>query len=104
MTSQNPIEELIVTILNENGFDKLDVQAQKEYLPQFVAAAEQRIGSALLPLLNEESAKQFVQLSKAETNPQEWWDFWQANVPNFTEVVKSALTGFAQEIKESFAL
>lgn len=104
MPAQNPIEELVIDILNKNGFDKLDQEAQKEYFPQFIAQAEQRIGSALLPLLNEESAKQFVELSKQETSPEDWWTFWQANVPNFAEVVKEALSGFAQEIKESFAL
>jgi len=104
MPTQNPLEELIVSILNENGFDKMDQEAQKEYLPQFVAQAEQRIGAALLPLLKEDSAKQFVELSQKETTPQQWWDFWQEHVPNFVDVVKGALSGFAQEIKESFAL
>ena len=104
MPTQNPIEELVVDILNKNGFDKLDQAAQKEYLPQFIAQAEQRIGSALLPLLNEQSAKQFLELSKKETAPEEWWSFWQANVPNFAEVVREALSGFAQEIKASFVL
>jgi hypothetical protein len=104
MATQNPLEELIVNILNEVGFDKLDEEAKKEYFPQFMAAAEQRIGASLLPLLNEESASVFVKLSQKETAPQEWWDFWQTNVPNFTEVVKQALTEFANEVKESFAL
>ncbi len=104
MSQQNPLEELILNILNENGFDKLDEEAKKEYLPQFLAQAEQRIGGALLPLLNEESAKQFVELTKKETNPDQWWSFWQANVPNFNEVVKEAMSGFVQEVKESFSI
>jgi len=104
MVQENPLEELILNILNENGFDKLDEEAKKEYLPQFLTQAEQRIGAALLPLLNEESAKQFVELTKKETNPEQWWEFWQSNVPNFNEVVKEALAGFAQEVKESFSI
>ncbi|OGH89709.1 MAG: hypothetical protein A2537_02330 [Candidatus Magasanikbacteria bacterium RIFOXYD2_FULL_36_9] len=104
MPQENPLEELVLSILNENGFDKLDEEAKKEYLPQFLAQAQQRIGAALLPLLSEDSAKQFVELSKKETNPEKWWEFWQTNVPNFNDVVKNALAGFAQEVKNSFSI
>lgn len=104
MSQQNPLEELILGILNENGFENLDEEAKKAYLPQFMAQAEQRIGMALVPLLSEESAKQFVELTKNETTPEQWWQFWQANVPNFNEVVKEALVGFAKEVKESFSI
>jgi len=104
MSQENPLEELVLNILNENGFDKLDEEAKKEYLPQFLAQAEQRIGAALLPLLNEESGKQFVELTKSKTTPEQWWSFWQENVPNFNDVVKEALSGFAQEVKGSFSI
>ena len=104
MPQENPLEELVLSILNENGFDKLDDEAKKEFLPQFLAQAQQRIGAALLPLLSEDSAKQFVELSKKETKPEKWWEFWQTNVPNFNDVVKNALAGFAQEVKNSFSI
>lgn len=101
MAQQNPLEELVIDILNNNGFDKLDAEAKKEYIPQFMAQAEQRIGAALLPLLNENSATKFVELSKKDTTPDQWWKFWQDNVPNFTDTVKQALEQFAAEVKES---
>lgn len=104
MPQENPLQELILSILNKNGFENLDEEAKKEYLPQFLAQAEQRIGNALLPLLNEASAKQFVELTKKETTPDQWWEFWQKNVPNFNEVVREALAGFEQEVKESFSI
>lgn len=102
MSQQNPLEELILSILNENGFDKLDDEAKKTYLPQFMAQAEQRIGAALLPLLNEESANRFVELTKKQAKPADWLTFWHDNIPNFDEVVKKTLTDFALEVKESF--
>lgn len=104
MAQQNPMEELIVSILNANGFDELDEDAKKMYLPQFVAQAEQRIGAALLPLLNKESAEQFAQLTKQETTPEQWLAFWEKNVSNFSEVVKNTMDEFAAEVKESLAL
>lgn len=102
MAQQNPLEELMLTVLNANGFDKLDEDARKTYLPQFLAHAEQRIGSALLPLLNEASANEFVAMTKREAKPQEWLDFWHKNVVNFDEVVKQTLVDFVDEVKEAF--
>lgn len=104
MATQNPLETLILNVLNENGFDKLDEESKKAYLPQYVAQAEQRLGAALLPLLNEEAAKKFVELTNQETAPETWWNFWQTNVVDFEAVVKRVLSDFALEIKESFAV
>lgn len=101
MSQQNPLEELLAEILNSNGFDKLDEETKREYMPQFMAQAEQRVGAALLPLLNQESASKFVELSQKESTPDEWWNFWQENVPNFSEVVRQSLMDFAAEVKQS---
>jgi len=104
MENNNPLEKIIIDILNENGFEKLDNEAKATYLPQFMAQAEQRIGAALLPLLNENSAEQFVSLSQRETTPDEWWNFWQTNVPDFVEVVKNVIADFAAEVKDSMSI
>lgn len=104
MTQQNPLEELVLNILNENGFDKLDEEAKKTYFPQFMAQAEQRMGAALLPLLNEESANLFVELTKKQVKPEEWLKFWHDNVENFDDVVKKTLGEYALEVKESFQI
>ncbi len=102
MAQENPLETLILEVLNANGFDKLDADAKKTYLPQFLAHAEQRIGAALLPLLNEESANEFVVLTKKQAKPEEWLNFWHKNVANFDEVVKQTLTDFVVEVKSAF--
>jgi len=104
-SSQNFIHEYVVKALNENGFDKLAPEAQKEYLPQFVAQAEQRIGAVLLPMLNEEAANAFAELSqKNNATADDWWEFWNANVPDFAGVVKKTLDEFTQEIKQAFTV
>lgn len=102
--SQNPLEQLIVSILNDNGFDKLDDDAKKTFLPQFIAHAEQRLGAAMLPLLNEESANKFVEMTKKQASPDEWLKFWHANVANFDEVVKKTLQDYALEVKDAFVV
>jgi predicted methyltransferase len=102
MQQQNPLEELVVSVLNENGFGKLDEDAKKTYLPQFIAQAEQRLGAAMLPLLGEQSANEFVKLTKKETSSDEWYGFWKKNVPNFDLVVKKTLKDFASEVSGAF--
>jgi len=99
---KNFLEVYLLQVLNENGFEKLDDDAKKTYFPQFMAQAEQRLGAALLPLLNEESANKFVELTKTKADPEAWFNFWQANVPSFDEVVKKTLNEFAAEIKTAF--
>lgn len=101
---KNFLEVYLLEVLNQNGFEKLDDDAKKTYFPQFLAQAEQRLGAALLPLLNEESANKFVELTKNNANPDAWYEFWNANIPNFEEVVKKTLNEFAVEIKDAFQI
>jgi len=101
---KNFLEVYLLQVLNENGFEKLDDDAKKTYFPQFMAQAEQRLGSALLPLLNEDSANQFVELTKKNADPDTWFNFWHDHVPNFDEVVKKTLNEFATEIKSAFQI
>lgn len=102
---ENILEQYVLKVLNENGFDKLDEQAKKQYLPQFVVQAEQRLGAALLPLLNEESANAFVELTKKQdAKPDEWWGFWKKHVPDFEKLVEKTLQEFAVETKDAFSL
>lgn len=105
MEEQNLLEQYVLRVLNENGFEKLDEQAKKQYLPQFVVQAEQRLGTALLPLLNEESANAFVALTKNQAaKPDEWWSFWKNNIPDFEKIVEKTLQEFAVEVKGAFSV
>ncbi len=99
---KNFLEVYLLQVLNENGFEKLDDDAKKMYFPQFMAQAEQRLGATLLPLLNEETANKFVELTKQQADPNTWFEFWNANIPNFEEVIKKTLNDFAVEIKAAF--
>ncbi|MBU0545952.1 hypothetical protein KKA13_01725 [Patescibacteria group bacterium] len=102
MPEQNFLEEYVLKILQENGFENLSDENRKLMLPQFVAQAEKRIGAALLPLLDEEKAKKFTELAQDEkTTPEIWWNFWNENIPNFTEVVKKELDSYAEEVKKA---
>ncbi|OGH88275.1 MAG: hypothetical protein A3J93_02025 [Candidatus Magasanikbacteria bacterium RIFOXYC2_FULL_42_28] len=99
----NPIEEYVLEALKANGFEKMNDEAQATYFPQFVAHAEQRLGAALLPFMNEKSANEFAKLMKnSKIDPKVWWQFWEKNVPNFVEVVKKTLADFAVEVKQAF--
>lgn len=100
MNDQNYLEQYVLKALEENGFANLTEENKKLMLPQFVAEAEKRIGATLLPMLNEESAEKFAELTKQEsTGPEEWWKFWTENIPNFAEVVDKVLSDYKEEIK-----
>ena len=102
--SANFLQEYVLKVLKANGFNDLTEENQKKFLPQFVAEAEKRVGMNLLPKLNEENTKKFVELTKKQdASPEEWWEFWSNNVPDFLEIVKSTLADFAEEVKKILA-
>ncbi len=103
MPQQNFLEEYVLQILRQSGFEKLSEDNKAELLPQFVVEAQRRIGAAILPLLDEPTAEQFVVLAREETTPDEWWKFWNASVPDFTDVVQRALEGFGAEMRNALA-
>lgn len=97
------IQDFVAGILKEHGFNFLPAEEQKQYLLQFSAEAERRIGIALRPKLTEKSAREFEKLIDNYTStPEEWNNFWQTNVPDYTELVKSALHAYANEIALAF--
>jgi len=107
--SANPqfdfFHDYIVQLLAQNGYNNLGDDLKKEFVPQFVAHAEVRIGAALLPLLKSEAAgKMRKLLAGKKTTAQDWADFWTENVPNYEEVVKKALQDFAVELKGALAI
>ena len=101
---KNPLEQYVLDALNKFGFSKLSEEDQKTFFTQFMAEAERRIGIAVMPLLNEQSAKEFSRLLEKETTPDEWFQFWNEKVPNFMDVVKNTMDKFAEEVSASFNL
>ncbi|MBI2437015.1 MAG: hypothetical protein HYV41_04730 [Candidatus Magasanikbacteria bacterium] len=90
--------------LDEAGFDKMTEETRAQYVPQFVAEAERRIGLALMPRLPGEAAMELEQLlGKEDINPEEMQQFWKKYVPDFDEVLQKTLTDFAEELKEVVA-
>ncbi len=92
----------IQQILDASGFETVSEETRDMYLPQFVAEAERRIGLAVMPLLNEQSAKELAELIKNSdtTTPEQMQQFWQTYVPNFPEVVDATLNAYAEELKQ----
>lgn len=90
----------IETLLDQSGFAEVSEAARAQYVPQFVAEAERRLGLALLPKLSEGAAKELVKLAEAEdTTPDALQEFWQTNVSDFSAIVEKTLADFANELK-----
>lgn len=99
------LQDFVLKVLKENGFDKLSQADQAAYLPQFMAEAERRLGLKLTAYLNTEAAVgEFNALLTKETAPDAWFKFWNAKVPNFNQVVKDTLEEFGKEVKAAIAM
>lgn len=100
--AKNFLEEYVLKVLTDNGFKNLSEENRRLFLPQFVAEAEKRLGLAVVPLLSKEAVEQLAKMAQKETAPEEWWNFYNTNVPNFPELVKSVLEKYAMEVKQAF--
>lgn len=94
------LHEYIEEALRQAGYGNLDEKTKQEFFPRFVAQAEVRLGSAIMPLINEDAAKELESKIKNNADPEEWLKFWQKNVPNFQDVVAKTLKDFVEEIKQ----
>ncbi|MBU0660947.1 hypothetical protein KKG22_02080 [Patescibacteria group bacterium] len=102
MSQQNEqfdfLNQYIEQLLDQHGFDTLSEESRAQYIPQFVAEAQRRIGLALIDKIDEPAAKQLQGLLEDENiSPEKLQQFWQTNVPEFDAIVKQTLDDFAQE-------
>lgn len=96
------IRQFVETLMDENGFAGLSEETRGQYLPQFMAEAERRIGLAVLPFLDAAGAEEFKNLVENEkATSEQLFSFWQGKVPNLDTVVKTALQQFATEFRQS---
>lgn len=98
------LRQFIEHTLDDAGFDTLTEETRAQYVPQFVAEAERRIGLALIPRLTEVSAKELGELvDKEEVTPEEMRNFWTNNIPEFEKIVAETLKDFAIELKSTLS-
>ena len=97
------LRQYIEQLLDDSGaFNSLTEETRGEYIPQFVAEAERRIGLSVLPELDEEGALRFKVLVEDEkTTDEEMQQFWKDAVPNLDAIVQKTLLAFAEEFKQS---
>lgn len=98
------LSSFIEQLLDGAGFDTLSERTRQQYIPQFVAEAERRLGLAVIPLLTEESVKELTTLVEGSPSAKELNNFWKQAVPKFDEVVKHTLNNFAEEMKKTLGI
>ena len=97
------LEAYIHDLFTESGCGEMSEETKNKFLPQFVAEAQRRLGLAVLPLLSEESAEEFVSLMEQEDmSHEELKNFWHRSVPQFDEVVQQTLQNFSKEFTQVF--
>jgi len=98
------IKQRVLEILKNQGFDKLSEDDQKAYLTQFSAEAERRLGLAVLPQLSETAVIELEKMTNQDISPDQWFEFWNNNVTDFTGLVDKTLKDFAVEIEAAFKM
>lgn len=91
---------LLKNALVEKGFDKLSQEEQNNMLPQFEAALERRLGVEMAKYLSEAAATEFAQMVETVEDSAVWFAFWQKNVPDFENKVKTVVLEFVEELKK----
>ncbi|EKE06817.1 MAG: hypothetical protein ACD_18C00267G0002 [uncultured bacterium] len=95
------LKVFIEKTLDEAGFETLSEETRSEYVPQFVAEAERRLGLALIPKLSEESVKNLEKfLQQKDFSLEDLQQFWVDNIPDFQATVEQTLLDFKGELKD----
>ncbi len=98
------LRQYIEKLFDDNGFAGLNETTRAQFVPQFVAEAERRVGLAVLPLLTPKSADLLAGLLKNENvTAEQLQEFWKTNVPTFETVVQQTLQQFSDEFKKTLA-
>lgn len=99
------LHQYIERLIDESGaFDSLSEDTRAEFIPQFIAEAERRIGLSVLPRLDEAGAQEFATLVQKEgVTPEELSAFWYAKVPDLDMLMQRTLEEFAAEFKQAVA-
>ncbi len=96
------LQAFIEKTLDEAGMESLTEETRGQYVPQFMAEAERRIGIALTPLLNEQAADELAELLRSgNATPEAMQKFWTTHVPNVQTEIQRVLQEFGQELKET---
>ncbi|PIR76662.1 MAG: hypothetical protein COU32_00920 [Candidatus Magasanikbacteria bacterium CG10_big_fil_rev_8_21_14_0_10_42_10] len=98
------LESRIYAMMDDAGLSAMSEETMNQFLPQFVAEAERRIGLAYTALLDESGSDAFAALFEGEDISQdEIKAFLEQHVPQYQEVAQKTLEAFAKEFKVAVA-
>ncbi len=98
------LETAIHSMMDEAGFAEMSEETRKQFLPQFVAEAERRIGLAYTAVLDDAGAYAFADLFVGEDVDQAAVQaFLSTHVPNYQALANETLNTFAAEFKTAVA-
>lgn len=92
------LDGFVEQILRESGFESMTEETRAMFVPQFVAEAEQRLGSALIPMLSADANKKLDELLSSSLDQESVRNFWISNIENFDDVVAKILEEFRVDV------
>lgn len=94
------LDAYMLEVLALSGMENISEGNKAKFLPQLKDELKIRLGAALLPELNGESAEKFAKMMENDVaSPEEWTAFWKEAVPTYDEILKNVLINFGRECK-----
>jgi hypothetical protein len=94
----------IEKILDDAGFDKMTEETRAQYVPQFMAEAQRRVGLALMPHLDSDATDDLEKILKNDQlSSGVMQEFWKKHVPDFEVILQKTLADFSVELKQTLA-
>ncbi len=98
------LDQYISDLFDEYGFETMTEEQRSEFVPQFSAQLQQRLGLATMKQLDQKAQIELEKIMEMDNlNQQMLDDFWKNNIPDHEKLVKKVLEDFAQEFKKIMA-
>jgi len=98
------LDQYISDLFDEHGFESMTEEQRSDFVPQFSAQLQQRLGLATMKKLDQKAQIELEKIMEMDNlNQQMLDDFWKNNIPDHEKLVKKVLEDFAQEFKKIMA-
>ena len=99
-SSQNSawLDQFVGELFDTHGFDAISEEQRNEFIPQFSAQLQQRLGLAAMKRLDADAQKQLdTLLSDDALEAAMLQTFWQQHIPDYEKMVQEELQVFEKE-------
>lgn len=97
------IQNFVLDLLKQAGLDNMPEEFKKEYIEKLAIEAERRLGVMAMEELDAKGLEEFENFMSTHDAPktEEFLEFFNNHIPDFTAKTSQTLQDFAQEFLSS---